>query len=771
MASTKDQSSSTAKPLSLIDILHTPALRIELVAIIALTTDSMRRDLLSVFSPAATTNPGFNSDTSTTATSTGGTLIDLGVEHEARRTLRRQQSDLDSSATQGLRRAAVTFFDKWQIDVLRRLGEVLSVRPDAIRRARADAKAGAEAAEKRRRDLAYLDWANGIDEKASQNADANEIDATGKGSLPEGFISSIAQIPEDRKILILDSVLLLLLSLEHYSAHSRILMLKLTHILRLPESTLVDNESAVASSLLSTAAAKMSADDSTQRQASEGAAARRWKIGAATVAGAALIGITGGLAAPILAAGVGGIMGGVGLGAVASLLGPLATNMVLVGGLFGAYGGRMTGRIMEKYAREIKDFEFLPVSAGQQALGAVDDSGIAQLKDEKLRQTHKLRVVIGISGSVTGADGFLEPWKVFSPSRIEAFGLRWEMDSLLQLGRKISEILRSYVWDFAKFQLLGMILSGLWPFGLLRAASSLDSPFAVGKARSDKAGKVLADALVNRVQGNRPVTLVGFGLGARVIYSCLLQLADTNAFGLVESVVFMSAPAPSDAASWRRIRAVVSGRVVNAFSGDDFMLGFLYRASSAQMGIAGVQEIEGVAGVESFDLTDLVKSHDQYPQMVGTILQRVGFADLDIDMVRRQQQALEQSQQRRGESENLVRGLEDMDIRDNALARQDELGNVVKVENEKTAAMADSLVKPKPERPQKVSEHQRSLSHGQNIEDDEPEEEQHTIRMENNDDPLVNVAPEPEPDYGPDRETVRFGAEGRGFDVRWDYRA
>ena len=214
-------------------------------------------------------------------------------------------------------------------------------------------------------------------------------------------------------------------------------MLNLTKIFQLPESGLIDTESKVAQGLLSSAAAKLSADESKKRQASEDASARRWKVGLATVAGAALIGVTGGLAAPFLAAGVGGIMGGLGLGAVASLLGPLATNMVLVGGLFGAYGGRMTGRIAEKYAQEIKDFKFIPGSSdGVEIMGDDistfnDDSGIEQLQDSETLSTHKLRVVIGVSGSVTEAEDFVNPWRVFSASRIEAFALRWEMDALL----------------------------------------------------------------------------------------------------------------------------------------------------------------------------------------------------------------------------------------------------------------------------------------------------------------------------------------------------
>lgn len=43
--------------------------------------------------------------------------------------------------------------------------------------------------------------------------------------------------------------------------------------------------------------------------------------------------------------------------------------------------------------------------------------------------------------------------------------------------------------------------------------------------RARKAGLILADALCNNVQGDRPVTLVGFSLGAKTIYHCLVELA------------------------------------------------------------------------------------------------------------------------------------------------------------------------------------------------------------------------------------------------------
>ena len=68
----------------------------------------------------------------------------------------------------------------------------------------------------------------------------------------------------------------------------------------------------------------------------------------------------------------------------------------------------------------------------------------------------------------------------------------------------------------------------------------LDNPFAIARNRSTKAGKVLADAIINKVQGERPVTLIGYSLGARVIYSCLVELAEQNAFGLVESAILIN---------------------------------------------------------------------------------------------------------------------------------------------------------------------------------------------------------------------------------------
>jgi hypothetical protein len=140
-----------------------------------------------------------------------------------------------------------------------------------------------------------------------------------------------------------------------------VLLLHLASSFELETDVLAEHEKSVAQGLLATAASQMDADATATKQASNDAASRKWKVGLAAVGGAVLIGVTGGLAAPLLAAGLGTVMGGLGLGVVSTYLGALAGSSVLVGSLFGAYGAKMTGRLMEQYAREVQDFEFIPV--------------------------------------------------------------------------------------------------------------------------------------------------------------------------------------------------------------------------------------------------------------------------------------------------------------------------------------------------------------------------------------------------------------------------
>ncbi|KAJ5666052.1 uncharacterized protein N7477_008500 [Penicillium maclennaniae] len=450
--------------------------------------------------------------------------------------------------------------------------------------------------------------------------------------------SPLAQVPKATRLLILHSLLLLLLSLEKYTAYSRVLMLHVASSLGIDIDVLNQDEVKVARGLLDTALA-LSSQPEAKQQVKKSDDSRKWKVGIASVAGAVLIGVTGGLAAPLVAAGIGTVMGGLGLGATAAagLLGTLAGSGVVVGGLFGAYGGRMTGRMMDKYAKEVDDFAFIPIRGSR--------SGRTEDESEAAKQDHRLRVTIGVTGWIKEESDFTVPWRVLG-SDSEVFALRWEMEPLMKLGNAISALVTSAAWSVASREVLSRtifatIMSAVMlPMGLMKVAGIVDNPFSVAKARADKAGEVLADALINKAQGERPVTLIGYSLGSRLIFSCLQTLCKRGAYGLVESVIVMGSPTPSDAEYWRRIRSVVSGRVVNVYSENDSVLGFLYRTSSLQLGVAGLQPVENVPGVENLNVSDMISGHLRYKFLLGRIMTSVGLQDVDFNEVEREERAL-----------------------------------------------------------------------------------------------------------------------------------
>lgn len=52
---------------------------------------------------------------------------------------------------------------------------------------------------------------------------------------------------------------------------------------------------------------------------------------------------------------------------------------------------------------------------------------------------------------------------------------------------------------------------------------------------------------------------------------------------------------------------------------------------SLAMGVAGLQAIEGVGGVENLNLSDSVSGHLRYPSLIGKILHRCGFIGIKVN--------------------------------------------------------------------------------------------------------------------------------------------
>lgn len=194
---------------------------------------------------------------------------------------------------------------------------------------------------------------------------------------------------------------------------------------------------------------------------------------------------------------------------------------------------------MDKYAKEVDDFRFLPLK---------DEWGPEFSKADK--DVRRLCVTVDINGWLMSEDEVTKPWLVLGDDT-ETFALRYEMESLLELGHALEDMVSSYAWSVLKIEILrrtvlATLWAALWPIQILKLAAGVDNPFNLAKNRSEKAGRILADALINKGQSERPVTLVGYSLGARVIYFCLKTLAERRAFGLVDTVVFIGAPIPSN---------------------------------------------------------------------------------------------------------------------------------------------------------------------------------------------------------------------------------
>ncbi|CCF43934.1 hypothetical protein CH063_03198 [Colletotrichum higginsianum] len=461
-----------------------------------------------------------------------------------------------------------------------------------------------------------------------------------------------------RRKLLLHTVLLLLLSLEQYTSFSRVFMLKLTSSLHLTLRMFQEDEVRVARGLGKTVQ-EVNADEVVEDKSAENKSSRRWKVGLAGAAGAAVIGITGGLAAPLVAAGIGSVMGGVGLGstAAAGLLGTLAQSGVVVGSLFGIYGARQTSKMMDQYARDVADFAFLPLH-GEMKEEYRDAKEIAP-KDRRLR------VVLALSGWLTQKEDVINPWRCIGHQG-EVYAVRWEVANLMNMGNSLETVIKSTAWSVAKKEIVtrtifASLMSAMWPIGLLKVSKVIDNPWSVGMVRAEKVGMILAEAISRKVQGDRPVSLIGYSLAARAIYTCLMVLAERRQFGLIESVVMIGTPAPSESRVWLALKSVVAGRLVNVYSENDYILGFLYRTSNLQFGVAGLQPIQGAEGVENYDVSSMVSGHLRYQYMVGTILKNIGWEDLDYAQVEKDERVLGLMDEKYGRDKSQKPAYVDMD--------------------------------------------------------------------------------------------------------------
>lgn len=253
----------------------------------------------------------------------------------------------------------------------------------------------------------------------------------------------------------------------------------------------------------------------------------------------------------------------------------------------------------------------------------------------------------------------------------EIYTVTWESHLLKTICDCVMDLAMDVVSGATKQILKQTILSTLlsaivWPSYLVNVANMIDGDWTLAVERADEAGKVLARTLLFSRAGHRPVTLVGFSFGGRIVYSCLKELArfqeeweeyqelkhaggkevtrrlaklDEKFEGMrepasiIEDAVIMGVPNHLNLLSWKACRQVVAGRLVNCYSRKDLILSLMFQAKrlSGNFNNAGGSLLKPVCGtcpvlvpgVENIDVSDLVSGHQDYCLVTGKIMERV----------------------------------------------------------------------------------------------------------------------------------------------------
>ncbi|CAG7556650.1 unnamed protein product [Fusarium equiseti] len=536
----------------------------------------------------------------------------------------KEESEAITPQLRELKKEALVFFRKWQSIFLQRLRDISVTESNGSQsnmrgRGRGNARGarGGRAARGGRGGRGGLTLATGPPKVPSAHVDRE---------LSRRFPpipTSLWTLPLDKRKLLLHISLLIVISLQEYTAYARMTLLNLTSSLNLPLRVLHEEERRIGQGF-SQLAVDSAIEQASQQNQDENKPVLKSKARIAAMTGPFRLGTQ------LIAVGIGTAHGGHGLRlpTAAGLLGPMADNGPSTGSMLGIYTARPTNKMIESFAREIQDFGLVPLRDEFQG-DYVDATAIPST-------SRRLRLVIAINGWVTDKDNLTGSWKILGDNA-EVYILRWEMTVLSNIGTALETVVKSSAWAAAKQAISSRtifknLIEATWPMELMKVSKIIDNPWSMGMVRAEKAGAVLADAVMrSKIQGDRPVSLVGFSLAARAIYVCLMILAERRQFGLIDSVVLMGTPAPSESRVWLTLKSVVSGRLVNVYSESDYLLGFLYRTSNIHFGLAGLQKIQGADGVENHNVSNLVNGHLRYSTLVGKILKDIHWEDLDLN--------------------------------------------------------------------------------------------------------------------------------------------
>lgn len=380
---------------------------------------------------------------------------------------------------------------------------------------------------------------------------------------------------------------------------------------------------------------------------------RYLKVGAAAAVGGTLLGLTGGLAAPAIAAGLGSVLGVLPMAGAATAAGTVSGFVASTAGVATlatagtAAGAGVAGGGMVRRTADVSEFGFTEVAESQQIRLEEEDSAAEEqmkLKSHELlytvppprrRSAASGSLAIGVSGWIGGRDDFTKPWSCLLAPGVDAYGLVWESKEMLALGNALGTLVTRQATSTTAnlaiqhfFYAGAGLIAALGPSVLLGVGLSLaiENSWAVAMERSVKAGKLLAQLLAAGGAGDRPVVLVGHSMGARLIFHCLLELCRLGARGIVQDVVLLGTPVGIQPERWRMARRIVSSRLINGYSRSDWVIGTLAGGSTGWVKPnAGICPVPLEApGIENINLGSLAKGHGDYLEHLHDIIDILG---------------------------------------------------------------------------------------------------------------------------------------------------
>ncbi|KAI0334020.1 DUF726-domain-containing protein [Cubamyces sp. BRFM 1775] len=413
----------------------------------------------------------------------------------------------------------------------------------------------------------------------------------------------------DIRWTVLCDLFLVLIADSVYDARSRVLLESVALKLGLGWLDVVKFERRVTEALeIQEGIEKLEQQESIQVAQKNSKKRRYMMMGLATLGGGLVIGLSAGLLAPVIGAGLGAAFTTIGItGTTGFLAGTGGAAVITTGGVL--TGSGIAARGMARRTQNVRTFDILP-----------------------LHNHKRVNCILTVSGFMNGPhDDVRLPFSVLDPVVGDVFSVLWEPEMIRETGSALkiltSEVLSQLAQTALQATVMTALMSALqWPIILTKLGYLIDNPWSNALDRAKAAGSVLAEVLLHRHLGVRPITLIGFSLGARVIFYALLELAKKGAFGIVQDVFLLGATVTAPLRTWLEVRSVVSGRFVNGYARNDWVLNYLFRATSGGLNtVAGLRPVQDVPGLENVDVTDKIAGHMSYRTFMPLILDQLGF--------------------------------------------------------------------------------------------------------------------------------------------------